>query len=349
MERVYKHKDAIHKVLNAFLNEKKEELGKINRWGSDVIGRIQELSSGGKLLRGCLLATAYEMYKGKVDADAIKAAAALEIVHSGLLIQDDIMDADILRRGKKTVFIQYADLAEKEKLTNPRRVGENMGVCAGDICFFLSYELLSTLKSQMRTRMIELFSKEFSNVAAAQMQDLYLGAGEKKTSAADVFYLHKYKAARYTFSLPLVLGAKLAEQSDMELTNLDELGESLGIMFQVKDDELNLFGSEKETGKSVLGDIKDDKKTLFRLHLFEEASEEETKKLKKIFGNSKASDSDLNFVLDLIEKKKIRQMVQDDMVSLEKDAINHVADLSTDDKHKQMFQEIVKYNKTRTK
>lgn len=349
MERVYKHKDAIHSVLNAFLNEKKEELGKLNRWGSDVIDRIKDLSSGGKLLRGCLLATAYEMYRGKVDADAIKAAAALEIVHTGLLIQDDIMDADVLRRGKKTIFIQYADLAEKEKLANPRRVGENMGVCAGDICFFLSYELLSTLKSQMRPKMIELFSKEFTNVAVAQMQDLYLGASEKKASAADVFYLHKYKAARYTFSLPLVLGAKLAEQSDMELTNLDELGESLGIMFQVKDDELNLFGSEKETGKSVLGDIKDDKKTLFRLHLFEEASDEEAKKLKKIFGNSKASDSDLKYVLDLIEKKKIRQMVQDDIVSLEKDALNHIADLSTNDKHKQMFQEIVNYNKTRTK
>lgn len=346
---MFKHKEAINLVLNAFLNEKKDELEKINRWGKDVISRIQNLSSGGKLLRGCLLAAAYEMYKGKMNADAIKAAAALEIVHSGLLIQDDIMDADVLRRGKKTVFIQYADLAEKEKLANPRRVGENMGVCAGDICFFLSYELLSTLQSPMRNKMIELFSKEFTNVAVAQMQDLYLGASEKKTSAKDVFYLHKYKAARYTFSLPLVLGAKLAEQSENELIELDELGESIGIMFQVKDDELNLFGTEKETGKSALGDIKDDKKTLFRLHLFEEASDDEAMKLKKIFGNTKASDADLKFVLGLIEKKGIRQMVIDDMVDLEKDAVNHIAELSVKEDYKSLLQEIIKYNKARNK
>lgn len=346
---MFKHKEAINLVLNAFLNEKKDELEKINRWGKDVISRIQNLSSGGKLLRGCLLAAAYEMYKGKMNADAIKAAAALEIVHSGLLIQDDIMDADVLRRGKKTVFIQYADLAEKEKLANPRRLGENMGVCAGDICFFLSYELLSTLQSPMRTKMIELFSKEFTNVAVAQMQDLYLGASEKKTSAKDVFYLHKYKAARYTFSLPLVLGAKLAEQSENELIELDELGESIGIMFQVKDDELNLFGTEKETGKSALGDIKDDKKTLFRLHLFEEASDDEAMKLKKIFGNTKASDADLKFVLGLIEKKGIRQMVIDDMVGLEKDAVNHIAELSVKEDYKSLLQEIIKYNKARNK
>lgn len=224
-----------------------------------------------------------------------------------------------------------------------------MGVCAGDICFFLSYELLSTLQSPMRTKMIELFSKEFTNVAVAQMQDLYLGASEKKTSAKDVFYLHKYKAARYTFSLPLVLGAKLAEQSENELIELDELGESIGIMFQVKDDELNLFGTEKETGKSALGDIKDDKKTLFRLHLFEEASDDEAMKLKKIFGNTKASDADLKFVLGLIEKKGIRQMVIDDMVGLEKDAVNHIAELSVKEDYKSLLQEIIKYNKARNK
>jgi len=349
MERVFKHKDAIAALLNAFLNEKKEELSKINRWGGDVISRIQELSVGGKLLRGCLLATAYEMYKGKVDADAIKAAAAIEIIHSGLLIQDDIMDADVLRRGKKTVFIQYANLAEKEKLANPHRVGENMGVCAGDICFFLSYELLSTLKSNVRPKLIELFSKEFTNVAVAQMQDLYLGASEKKTSAEDVFYLHKYKAARYTFSLPFVLGARLAGQSESEIIELDELGESVGIMFQVKDDELNLFGTEKETGKSALGDIKDDKKTLFRLHLFEEASDDEASKLKKIFGNSKASDADLKFVFDLINKKGIRQMVIDDMVGLEKDAVNHIEELSAKDEYKTLLHDIIKYNKERKK
>ena len=83
---------------------------------------------------------------------------------------------------------------------------------------------------------------------------------------------------------------------------MEELGKYLGIIFQIKDDEIGLFGEEKEIGKSVGGDIKEGKKTLYYLYLFDKALGADLKRLRKIFGNRNITRGDILFVREMIKK-----------------------------------------------
>jgi geranylgeranyl pyrophosphate synthase len=79
-------------------------------------------------------------------------------------------------------------------------------------------------------------------------------APPKSPSAKDILQTYRYKTARYTFSLPLAAGARLAGASNKTIQHLEEVGEHLGILFQVRDDELDV-GEDKQTLASVVGNI----------------------------------------------------------------------------------------------
>jgi len=83
---------------------------------------------------------------------------------------------------------------------------------------------------------------------------------------------------------------------------MEELGKCLGVIFQIKDDEIGLFGEENEIGKSIGGDIKEGKKTLYYLYLFEMAKGEALRKLKGIFGNENITKKDVLFVQELVKE-----------------------------------------------
>ncbi len=66
----------------------------------------------------------------------------MELFQSGLLVHDDIMDRDPHAQGKAVDLPQYADEAARERFTDPPRAGEALGICAGDVSYFLAFELL---------------------------------------------------------------------------------------------------------------------------------------------------------------------------------------------------------------
>src|SRR5258708_9868215 len=127
------------------------------------------------MLRGSLVLFLSECYTGKITEDAVRIASAMELFHSSLLIHDDIMDNDTQRRGYQTIFAQYQSLGEKKKLLDPRHFGESMGICTGDISFFLAFQLLSSIgDSSIKQRIIDVYMNEMISVGLAQMQDVYL-------------------------------------------------------------------------------------------------------------------------------------------------------------------------------
>ncbi len=225
--RIYKSR--IEVCLDEFLKKKEKELSKINPWGRDAIKRLRVFAKRGKTLRGALVILSYLLKQKKVSREAIAAAAAMELAHSSLLIHDDIMDEDFWRRGRKTIFAQYAALAPKRK--KARRFGESMGICAGDLGFFLAFEILPE-------RLRPVFAKELAAVCTGQMQDVYFVSGGR-AGRAEVLRMYRYKTARYTFSLPFLMGGVLAGLPASLLEELEKFGELCGIVFQLRDDELD--------------------------------------------------------------------------------------------------------------
>lgn len=346
-----KYREPIKKEIHEFFDKRIKELEKTNRWGPDVGSKFKEFILNGKLIRGSLVLYFYEMFKGNIDTNAVKTAAAIEIIHSSLLIHDDIMDESIMRRNKKSTYIEYNDLAIKEQLKSPLHFGESMAICVGDIGFFFAFEILASLdiKPEIKKRISDWMTIELANVGLAQMQDVYLGHTKHGFTEKDLLDMYKYKTARYTFSLPMMLGAELAEQSGDILCWFELLGELMGTIYQVRDDELSIFGSEADVGKTSTSDIIQEKKTLYYYYLFNETDEDTKKKLKQIFGNPEVNANDMQVLRNIIEKSGIEKKVKKIIESLTAESMKVINQLEIDEKHKQILMGMLEYCSKRQK
>jgi len=341
--------ERIRKLIFELLDEKKTQYVQIRPWGPDVLDRLRALMREGKMIRGCLVLFAAHMFNKKANKDALRIAAAIELIHAAFLIQDDIMDEDKLRRGKKTLHIQYQDLVTKKGFKNPSKFGEGATICVSDVLMFLSYELLAQIRSPQRVPVQAFLSRELPLVALAQMQDIYLSQSEDSFAEKDILSITKYKSAYYTFSLPLVAGGIFAQQPKKVLTQLEHLGDYMGMIFQIKDDELGLFGTEKELGKPIGSDIKENKKTLFYLHLFKKSSDAQKQKLKQIFGEKEVTDDMLAYVQKTIEETGTRQMIDKKIGAYEQKARNIIDALPVQERYQEDLLKLLQYNLERRK
>jgi geranylgeranyl diphosphate synthase type I len=215
MDTLRQYKKEVDVFLAAFLSAKEKDFARVNPWGPDALEKIRAIVSEGKTIRGSLVLLIHELLHGTQKDVARKVAAAYELIQTGLIIHDDIMDRDTMRRGKPTMHVQYKSDA--------------MALCVGDICFFLAHELLFC------TPVEKISAKIFQEVGVAQMADVSHTAKSK----IEIVSLYRYKTARYTFSLPMTAGARLAGADKKLIDLFEQLGESMGILFQIQDDKLD--------------------------------------------------------------------------------------------------------------
>ncbi len=268
---ILSHKYEVDRCLKEYLIRKRGELSRVNRWGEDVINRLLPFVIAGKTIRGSLAVYAYRLFRKKNTDTLLYTASALELFQAGFLIHDDIMDRDSLRRGKPSIHEQYRKLHEDGKPAAAYHFGISMGINAADLCFFLGYELLWQVYRTHDLRGI--IGKEMQAVVIAQMQDVASNKAVNELSKEAVMSLYRYKTARYTFSVPLTVGATLARAPEAVVSQLDRLGESMGLLFQIRDDELSVSGQPALTGKPIGSDERNAKHTLSSLLSSEEMNE----------------------------------------------------------------------------
>lgn len=214
------YKSPIDEHLIQFLQKKKKELSRMSRWGTDAVKKLLSFVIAGKTIRGSLVLYAYSLFQKGAPESVLHASAALELIHSGFLIHDDIMDQDDVRRGNPSMHMRYARLGDKH-------FGTSMGINLADLCFFLAYELIPL-------EVTRYVSREWASVVVAQMHDV---SGAK--TPEEKLTVYRYKTARYTFSVPLSIGARLAGAPRDTIKQLETLGEYLGMLYQIRDDELD--------------------------------------------------------------------------------------------------------------
>src|SRR3989344_182393 len=163
--------NSIKKRLREIIQEKKEDYD--NRIGIeiDVFDTLEKFSTKGKMIRGSLFLFSAETYGKEIDEKLLNIACSLELMHSALLIHDDIMDNDELRRGDKTVFAQYRDLAYKLKLKNPEHFGISMGIVVVDIALFIAEEVATYSDETYLKKLLHFYTKELRLVGIGQLLD----------------------------------------------------------------------------------------------------------------------------------------------------------------------------------
>lgn len=129
---------------------------------------------------------------------------------------------------------------------------------------------------------------------------------------------------------------------------LSSFGKKLGIIYQIKDDELGIFGNEEKTGKTQGSDVKENKKTIFRSKFLTKSSKRDAKEFLSYFRKNPTLKQ-LDRVRYLIDKYKIRDKTDKYVIKLSSEALRYIDMLAINDKYRYLLKELVIYSQTRNK
>ena len=242
------------------------------------------LNSGGKRIRPLLtLATAklcgYE--DGKRD---INLAACIELIHSATLLHDDVIDNSDLRRGTKTANSLW---------------GNQSSILVGDYLFSRCFELMVEDGSP---EILKILSSTSSIIAQGEVLQLE-HKGEIDVLEETYFNIINMKTATL-FAAATKVGGCITNKSKKEKDALESYGKNLGLAFQIADDALDYYSTQKIFGKEIGKDFFEGKTTMPLVIIFQKANDEERNFLKEIFKKEKRSEDDFSETLALINKYK---------------------------------------------
>ncbi len=346
MKQILKHSEPVRQELERFIRQQQATGAAPITWRQDFLDRLAPFSTGGKLLRGSLTCFSYEAFSGKKPGKGVlNAAIALELTQSALLIHDDIIDNDDLRRGQPSIHRQYQIVGRKKKLVEAPQFGINMAICGGDLSLFLAFELLADASRDptVQRQAQQLFARQLVDTCAGQMQDVYLEARPSRPAKAEIYQVMEAKTAAYTLALPLEFGAVLAGQPAAVRRQLRQLGTAAGTIFQIRDDELGTLGDSAKTGKPVGADIREGKKTLLYYYLMQRADAKEKRKLQQIFGNPGCNARDIIYVQQLLKHYQVLEPLNKEVAKLEKQSLAAIESLTLSKISKNELQSLVTF------
>ncbi|MDP8265143.1 MAG: polyprenyl synthetase family protein [Candidatus Aceula lacicola] len=255
-------------------------------------------SRKGKRIRPLLMILSYNGYTKKSGSskNLYTASTCLELLHNFMLIHDDIIDCSDLRRGKPAI---HKILAKTIKTNNKKKLGTDLAIVAGDIVYSLAINAFLSINedSQRKEQALKYFIQTAAHTAIGEFIDIVHGFEKiNRIKEKDVFLNYSLKTARYTFEGPLVIGALLAGAPKKDIKKLSRLGLLMGQAFQIQDDILGIFASEKNIGKSILSDIAEFKKTILVCHAYRTLSGQKKKAFVKCFEKPKKTYSDLTTI-----------------------------------------------------
>lgn len=197
---------------------------------------------GGKRLRPLLTLLCCEAIGAKRQ-HALGPAGAIELVHCFSLVHDDLpaMDDDDLRRGRPTLH---------------RHAGEAMAILAGDVMLSLAFEFISSssMKTNRHVDLVNELSTATTAMIAGQVYDTLGGAvGGFKPGLSDLQKLHviHHNKTGALIRAACRMGAICGNSSEPQLASLTTYGNSLGLMFQIVDDLLDVTQSAEHIGKAT--------------------------------------------------------------------------------------------------
>lgn len=254
---------------------------------------LEESTRGGKRFRPGMVMAAYQSLGGTDSEAAAYVGAAFELLHTALIVHDDVIDHDFVRRGVPNLSGSYREqaIAEGHSERAAEHSGISAAVIAGDLALFNSYRLIdrSGVSGAVRARLLDVMDEALFASAAGEMIDVDFASATEVPRVDDILTMERLKTAVYSFECPLQAGAILAGASDEVVATLGDFGREIGIAYQIVDDLLGVFGAEEETGKSTTGDLREGKRTVLIAYA---ASTREWAEVEHLFGDENLTATD---------------------------------------------------------
>ncbi len=268
----------------------------------EVDAYLSILERGGKRIRGALVMLAYEMSGGKDYKMILEAARAIEMMQAYILIMDDIQDRSIIRRGGPAAHILLADHHEKHELAgDAAHFGIAMALNAMGSGNHAAQMILANLDApeDYRLKVLSILNRTMLITAHGQTNDI-MNEVVAEVTREDVERVMEMKTSYYTFLNPLHVGMVLAGADCHATDAITDYAIHAGKVYQITDDILGVFGSEFESGKSPMDDIREGKRTLLVFHALENAPSSDKNFLIQMLGNTNLTPTEFHRCRDII-------------------------------------------------
>lgn len=283
-EELKKRIKEIDNALDELLTKEKNPQGKIYEAAK------YSLFAGGKRLRPMLLLECYKMCGGDDIKSVMPLACSMEMIHTYSLIHDDLpaMDNDDYRRGKPT---------------NHKVYGEDIAILAGDALLNYAFETALSadgIDAELKLRAISFMAKSsgWDGMIGGQVVDLE--SEGKKISLEELRYIHSLKTGAL-IEASCTMGAILAGADEATISKVRSYAKNLGIAFQIQDDILDVIADEKELGKPVGSDAKNEKSTYVTICGLDKAKEYSKEYTAAAIDDLKCFGDNSKFLRDLTE------------------------------------------------
>lgn len=264
---------AVTEQLRLYLRERREAAAYI---GTDYDGLIAALEEfvlrGGKRLRPLF---AYWGWRAvapdqsgdaakTLDPDVLRLFGALELLQACALVHDDVIDASATRRGWPTVHVHFTDLHRQQSWRGSAgQFGLSAAILLGDLSLCWADDIIATapLSVDAHRRVRRVWSDIRTEVLGGQYLDI-VNESSGDESIESAMKVNTFKTASYTIARPLQLGAAAAADRPDVQAIFHEVGNDLGVAFQLRDDVLGVFGDPAVTGKPSGDDLRSGKRTV---------------------------------------------------------------------------------------
>jgi geranylgeranyl diphosphate synthase, type I len=289
--------------LEDFFAEKMAHASELSPRAPELVSAVEDLTMrGGKRLRPLAIYAGFRASSPRIteyDWQAILTlGAAIELLQSYLLIQDDWMDDDEQRRGGPSTHA-----AMTRKYEDPR-LGASLAILAGDVAMGFAMELLHATQFPPNRTFEALRSFGAMHMEVVLGQQLDLLAHE------DVTLTQHLKTGSYTVRGPVTLGALLGDASPAQLHALMQFAQPLGVAFQLRDDLLATFGDPAVTGKPVGHDLREGKHTALVSEARRLLSATDRACLDAVLGDRSASADAMQAAVRMLEASGARARVE---------------------------------------
>lgn len=291
----------IEKYFDKVIKESKEK----DLLTAEALKYVKKMTlASGKRLRPALMYFGYLGVGGKERKKIMKAAVSIELIHMFLLIHDDIIDRDVKRHGVDSLNFYFAKYARKNfRKKDAAHFGDSMAIIIGDMLEAYGNQIIleSGFPDKLVMKTLVKLQDIIASTVMGQAKDIYL-EHKGSDSEKEILRMYEYKTAKYSIEGPLHLGMLLAGAGEKDLKAMSRYAVPIGIAFQVQDDILGIFGSEKKLGKSVKSDIEKGKQTLLLARALKVGNRSEKKELQKIMDKKTIEKKDISIFQGIMKE-----------------------------------------------
>ena len=278
------------------------------------------IEMGGKRLRPTIALLSYYLFKKEINNNVLMPALGLELFHAFTLAHDDIMDNADLRRGRVTLHKKW----------NPNRA-----ILSGDMMCIMAFSYISKCPPALLNTVFSLFSHTATQVLEGQQYDMDYELCQTISHKNYVQMITKKSAVLIACSAKIGALCGGASQEDAEL--LYDFGLAVGLGFQIRDDYLDAFGDAATFGKTIGGDILNNKKTWLLVELLNRVDKNDQQELNRLLQLYAPPQEKIKGVIDLYNKWGIAQAAENEINQYHKKSVQALESINADKSAKEQI------------